>query len=67
MSERVKPSRPGFMLPGARNPVSFPLRLPRTSRKQAGDMARREGVSLNQFIAQAIAEKITRMEGDVAK
>lgn len=55
------------MLPGARNPVSFPLRLPRTSRKQAGDMARREGVSLNQFIAQAIAEKITRMEGDVAK
>ena len=41
---------------------SFPLRLPRTTRAQAGELARREGVSLNLFIAQAIAEKITRME-----
>jgi hypothetical protein len=31
-------------------------------RVQANERARRECVSLNQFIAQAVAEKITRME-----
>lgn len=40
----------------------FPLRLPRSTRAQAYELARREGVSLNQFIVQAVAEKITRME-----
>jgi hypothetical protein len=41
---------------------SFPLRLPHTMRKQANDIAHREGLSLNQFISLAVAEKITRLE-----
>jgi hypothetical protein len=41
---------------------SFPLRLPHTMRKQAHDIAHREGLSLNQFISLAVAEKITRLE-----
>jgi hypothetical protein len=31
-------------------------------RKQANDVAHREGLSLNQFIGLAVAEKITRLE-----
>jgi hypothetical protein len=41
---------------------SFPLRLPHSMRKQANDVAHREGLSLNQFIGLAVAEKITRLE-----
>ena len=41
---------------------SFPLRLPRTVWAQAIEFARFEGISLNQFIVQAIAEAITRLE-----
>ena len=41
---------------------SFPLRLPRSMRLIADDLAEREGISLNQFISLAIAEKITRLE-----
>jgi hypothetical protein len=41
---------------------SFTLRLPPTTRIQATDLAHREGLSLNQFISIAVAEKITRME-----
>ena len=40
----------------------FQLRLSHSMRVQANERARRECVSLNQFIAQAVAEKITRME-----
>ena len=43
-------------------PGSFPLRLPHSMRKQANDLAHREGLSLNQFISLAVAEKITRLE-----
>lgn len=43
-------------------PISFPLRLPFTMRRQANDLAQREGLSLNQFISLAVAEKITRLE-----
>ena len=43
-------------------PVSFPLRLPFSTRLQAIDIAQREGLSLNQFISLAVAEKITRLE-----
>lgn len=42
--------------------AAFPLRLPKTVRLQAVELALREGVSLNQFIALAVAEKITRLE-----
>jgi hypothetical protein len=41
---------------------SFPLRLSSQMRSQANDLAHREGLSLNQFILLAIAEKIGRME-----
>jgi len=40
----------------------FPLRLSPTMRHQANELAHREGISLNQFISLAIAEKISRME-----
>lgn len=40
----------------------FPLRLPLSTRIQAAEIAEREGISLNQFITVAIAEKITRLE-----
>ena len=43
-------------------PVSFPLRLPLSMRRQAIQVAQREGLSLNQFISLAVAEKITRLE-----
>ena len=41
---------------------SFPLRLPTSMRLVANDMAQKEGLSLNQFISLAVAEKITRLE-----
>lgn len=43
-------------------PRTFPLRLPRSMRLQASEIAQREGLSLNQFITLAVAEKITRLE-----
>lgn len=43
-------------------PGSFPLRLPHSMRRQANDLAHREGLSLNQFISLAVAEKIARLE-----
>jgi len=43
-------------------PLSFPLRLPLSMRRQAVEIAQREGLSLNQFISLAVAEKITRLE-----
>lgn len=40
----------------------FPLRLPRTTRAEAHDLARQLGLSLNEFILNAIAEKVARVE-----
>lgn len=51
------------MIPEKRAANSFPLRLPPTMRRQIDHLAKREGVSLNQFISLAVAEKVTRMEG----
>lgn len=45
-----------------KRPACFPLRLPLTMRRQANDLAHREGLSLNQFVSLAVAEKITRLE-----
>jgi predicted HicB family RNase H-like nuclease len=39
---------------------SFPLRLPRSLKDAAKLMADRDGVSLNQFISLALAEKVER-------
>ena len=40
----------------------FPLRLPVSTRLSAHDLAAREVMSLNQFIAMAVAEKIVRLD-----
>ena len=42
---------------------SFPLRLPETLMSEARDMAEAEGVSINQFLATLIAERIGEMKG----
>jgi hypothetical protein len=40
----------------------FPLRLPKSLRATAKELADKEGVSLNHFISLAVAEKISRVE-----
>jgi hypothetical protein len=40
----------------------FPLRLAPSIREAAGQLAQRDGISLNHFISLAVAEKIARME-----
>lgn len=49
------------MQPNKPNSV-FPLRLPTTTRIQANELASRDGISLNQFISLAVAEKIVRLQ-----
>ena len=51
------------MIPEKKATNSFPLRLTSTMRRQIDHLAKREGVSLNQFISLAVAEKVMRMEG----
>jgi predicted HicB family RNase H-like nuclease len=41
---------------------SFPLRLPPSIWSQIRLLAGREGISLNQFISQAIGEKMARLK-----
>ncbi len=43
---------------------SYPLRLSTSLRSQAEELALREGISLNQFINLAVAEKVSRLEHD---
>jgi hypothetical protein len=42
-------------------PGTFQLRLPESARQRAMQLAQFEGLSLNQFIALAVTEKIVRM------
>lgn len=44
------------------NLTSFALRLPRSTRRQANEIAKNEGISLNQFITIALAERIVRLQ-----
>lgn len=37
---------------------TYPLKLPSSVKKAAADLAKQDGVSLNQFIAAAVAEKV---------
>ena len=37
---------------------TYPLRLPRSIKAAAENLARAEGISMNQFIATAVAEKL---------
>ena len=48
-------------------PMSFPLRLSPTMRSQIDVFASSEGISVNQFISLAIAEKLARMEQTAEK
>lgn len=43
-------------------PSSFALRLPRSTRQKAVELAQNDGMSLNQFITLAVTEKIVRLE-----
>lgn len=43
-------------------PATYALRLPRSIKSGAQRLAARDGVSLNQFIATAVAEKLSAME-----
>ncbi|HEX8401898.1 MAG TPA: toxin-antitoxin system HicB family antitoxin [Allosphingosinicella sp.] len=43
-------------------PASFPLRLPQSIKSGAQRLAARDGISLNQFIATAVAEKLSTLE-----
>jgi hypothetical protein len=40
---------------------TYPLRLPRSVKAAAEKMAQAEGISLNQFVATAVAEKLAVM------
>jgi hypothetical protein len=48
-----------------RHPTQFPLRLAKSLREAANSVAKEQGVSLNHFIAIAVAEKISRIESQV--
>ena len=39
--------------------ATYPLRLPRSIKAAAESLARAEGISMNQFIATAVAEKLS--------
>ena len=41
--------------------ASYPLRLSRSAMRVARETAEREGISLNQFIGQAVAEKLSAL------
>jgi predicted HicB family RNase H-like nuclease len=42
--------------------ISFPLRLPQSLKAAAKFLADSNGLSLNRFISEAVAEKIDRLE-----
>lgn len=41
---------------------AYPLKMPRSVKAAAARLAKEDGVSLNQFIAAAVAEKVGAME-----
>ena len=45
--------------------ASYPLKLPRSIKAAAARLAREDGVSLNQWIAAAVAEKVGAVEAAV--
>jgi hypothetical protein len=44
------------------SPAVYQLRLPRSIKQAVGRLAKTEGVRMNQFMATAIAEKISALE-----
>ncbi len=43
------------------NTSTYPLRLPSSVKSAAEKLAKEEGISLNQFVATAVAEKLSAM------
>jgi len=43
------------------NTSTYPLRLPTSVKSAAEKLAKEEGISLNQFVATAVAEKLSAM------
>lgn len=41
---------------------TYPLRLPRSLKKAVEEISKREGTSINQFVATAVAEKVTALQ-----
>lgn len=41
---------------------TYPLRLPRSVKAAAEKLAREEGISMNQFVATAVAEKLAALQ-----
>ena len=41
---------------------TYPLRLPKSLKNEVAKVAKRDGTSMNQFIAIAVAEKISALE-----
>jgi hypothetical protein len=41
---------------------TYPLRLPKSLKAEVAKVAKRDGTSINQFIAIAVAEKISALE-----
>jgi len=44
------------------NTSTYPLRLPKSLKNEVAKVAKRDGTSVNQFIAIAVAEKISALE-----
>ena len=44
-----------------KNSSTYPLRLPRSVKAEVERRAKQEGISINQFVATAIAEKLAAM------
>ncbi len=44
------------------NTSTYPLRLPKSIKAAAEKLAREEGISMNQFVATAVAEKLAVMQ-----
>jgi hypothetical protein len=49
------------MEPHMTDTSTYPLRLPRSIKAAAENLARAEGISMNQFIATAVAEKLSAL------
>jgi len=44
-----------------RTSTTYPLRLPASIRAEVAKLAKREGISVNQFIALAVAQKVSAL------
>ncbi len=51
----------------AKTPTVFPLRLPFSTRTQLSTIAHSLGLSINEFITNAVAEKIEHVERVIAQ